>query len=113
MSLAKRKKARARKSFVILPRRMLLRCDEWKGLSAASKILYPYIKAKYNGTNNGKIRLHYSELEGVKGISSSNTISTAFKELEQKGWIKREKKGGLYRYNNEYELTGKYDDYIN
>jgi len=92
--------------------RKTLRSKEWKDLSPAAKILYIHLKGKYNGSNNGEIRLYYSELYGIKGISSNSTISKAFKELEQKEWIKRTQLGGIYRYFNNYELTGKYDDYL-
>ena len=111
MSVSKRKKDKGHKSFVMLPRKML-RIKEWKELRPAAKIFYIYLKGKYNGSNNGKIRLYYSELEEIKGLSSHSTISGAIKELEEKGWIKRTKFGGLYRYCNEFELTGKYDDYL-
>jgi DNA-binding MarR family transcriptional regulator len=111
MSHSKRKRDKSNKSFVMLPRRML-RDQEWKGLSPAAKILYVHLKGKYNGHNNGAIRLYYSELKGVRGISSPNTASRAFRELEKKGWIKRTKLGGVYRRINEYELTGKHDVYL-
>lgn len=99
-------------SFVMIGRGMLLRVNEWKELSAAAKIIYIYLKAKFNGHNNGQIRLYYSELRGVKGISSPSTISRAFQELEEKEWIRRTNLGGLYRRINEYGLTGRYDDHI-
>lgn len=95
----------------MLPRKML-RSHEWKILKPAAKILYIHLKGKYNGHNNGEIRLYYSELKGIQGLSSPSTVSKAFKELEEKGWIKKTKLGGLYRSINEYELTGNYDDYL-
>lgn len=110
--MSRSKKSKPSKSFVMLSRGMLLRSPEWKGLSPAAKLAYVYLKAKYNGSNNGVIRLYYSELKGVKGISSSTTISKALKELQEKGWLKRTQLGGLIRYFNEFELTGKYDDYL-
>jgi len=91
---------------------MLWKCDEWKELSPAAKLLYIHVKGKWNGYNNGQIRVYYSELKGFRGISADSTISKASKELQEKGWIKRTKLGGLHRYFNEYELTGKYDDHI-
>jgi len=95
----------------MLPRKML-RSKEWKELKPASKLFYIYVKGKYNGSNNGKIQLHYSELRGVKGLSSDPTISNSIKELEEKEWLRRTKHGGLYRYFNEFELTGKHDDSV-
>jgi len=91
---------------------MLFKSDEWKQLSPRAKILYLYIKAKYNGTNNGHIRLYYSELKKIRGFKSYFVISAAFKELEGKEWINRTQLGGLYRHFNEYRLTGKYDSMI-
>ena len=90
--------------------RKMLKDQNWNDLSPAAKLFYIYLKAKFNGSNNGNIRLHYSELNGVKGLSSPSTISRAIKELEKKEWIKRTKLGGLYRHINEYELTGNYDE---
>lgn len=109
MSVSKRRSEKRHKSFVMLSRKML-RDKNWKDLSSAAKLFYIYLKGKFNGHNNGKIRLSYTELKGVRGISSPATISSASKELQKSGWIKRKKIGGLYRHVNEYELTGKYDD---
>ena len=98
--------------FLMLGRDMVLHCDEWKQLSSRAKVLYLCIKAKHNGTNNGKICLHYTELRKMKGFRSDETISMAFAELEKKGWINKTGPGGLYKIPNKYGLTGKYDDYI-
>ena len=111
MSYAKRKKDKRFHSFVAIPRKTLRR-KEWKELSPGARDVYIQMKGKYNGSNNGEIRLYYSELKGIKGLSSPSTVSSKFKELEEKEWIKRTKLGGCYRYFNEYELTGKFDDYI-
>ena len=111
MNYSKRKREKRYNSFVPLARKTL-RCQEWKDLSSGAKLLYLHLKSKYNGSNNGNIHLHYSELKGIKGISAPATISKASRELENKRWIKRTKFGGMYRYFNEYELTGKYDDYL-
>lgn len=111
MSYSKRKKNKPYNSFVAIPRKTLW-CEEWKKLSPCAKFLYIYIKSKYNGSNNGNIRLYYPELEGIRGISAPATISKAIKELERNSWVLRTKIGGLYRNFNEYELTGKYDDHI-
>lgn len=106
-----RKKYSNFNNFVALPRKTLW-SQEWKELSTSAKLFYIQLKAKYNGDNNGKIRLHYSELNGIKGISSSSAIANAIKELEKKEWIKRTRRGGLHRFHNVFELTGKYDDHI-
>lgn len=96
--------------FVGLPREMLKR-PEWRsGLSHTGKVLYIHLKHKFVGYNNGEICLHYSELTD---FMASGTISRAYKELEEKGWIVRERQvGGKYRFTVYYRLTGKYDTWI-
>jgi hypothetical protein len=99
-------------NFIMLGRDMLLHCEEWKRLSSAAKLVYIYLKAKHTGRNNGEICLFYSELETLRGLGSPSTVSRAFKELEQGGWIRRTRYGGIYRLPNQYGLTGKYDSHI-
>lgn len=111
MSISKRRREKRHKSFVMLPRNML-RNKEWRMLSPAAREIYTQLKGKYDGSNNGHIRLYYSELKDIEGLRSPSTRSRAFRELEEKEWVKRTKLGGLYRYFNEYRLTGKYDDYL-
>ena len=83
----------------------------WQGLSGAAKIFYIQLKSQYNGSNNGKIRLPYSEMRSVKGCSNDRTISKAIKELRLKSWIKVEEIGGLHRHYNLYKLTFKWEFY--
>jgi DNA-binding MarR family transcriptional regulator len=96
-------------SFVALDRSILFKCDSWKGLTPGAKLFYVYLRAKFNGGNNGQIKLHYSELKGIRGFSSNETISRSIRELEAAGWIERTRKGGLYRFQTDFKLTGKYD----
>jgi len=91
--------------------RRTLREEHWRELSAAAKIFYLHLKGRYNGSNNGKIKLPYSAMRGVRGCSNRHAVSKAIKELEAKGWIIRKTKGGLYRYENLYKLTFKHDFY--
>jgi hypothetical protein len=99
-------------SFVALDRKVLFSCPEFRQLSPRAVTLYLYLKAKYNGANNGQIRFHYSELQGVNGFGSPSTVSATFRELEKAGWVKRNRVGGLYRFQNEYELTGRFDERV-
>jgi hypothetical protein len=96
-------------SFVGLERRVLFKCESWRGLSLRAKVFYIYLKAKYNGKNNGEIQLHFSELSGHPGLSSRRAFYGAAKELIGAGWIERTNAGGLYRNANTYAITGKYD----
>ena len=100
------KKKKKLPSFVAISRKTL-QGEEWRELYPPARDIYLQLKRKYVGYNNGQLVLHYSEL---KGMYSSSTISKAFKELENNGWVERERIGGLYRFHNEYRLTGKYDD---
>lgn len=112
MGLHKGRKKVKFTNFLMLGRDMVLHCEEWSQLSSSAKVLYIHLKAKHDGTNNGKICLHYSELRKVKGFRSDETISKAFAELEERGWISKPSPGGLYRIPNRYGLTGRYDDHI-
>ena len=96
-------------SFVRLGRDLIFRSDPWRILSPRAKVLYLTLKAKYNGSNNGDIRLCYSELKTNSGFRSPKSISDAIRELEKGGWVERVKRGGLYRYENRFRLTGKFD----
>ena len=91
--------------------RRTLKEEPWRGLNAAAKIFYMHLKGRYNGSNNGEIKLPYSAMRGVKGCSNNHMCSAAVKELEAKEWIKIKMKGGLYRRENFYRLTFKYDLY--
>jgi hypothetical protein len=107
----KKKKGKDKRSFLQLPRAFIHgKCEEWKRLSGRAKLLYVYLKGCYNGSNNGEIHLHYSQLKGHRGISSSSAIVDSIRELEKGGWIERTMLGGMYRHNNLYRLTWKYDN---
>ncbi len=94
--------------FVMLEK-ATLKSDEWQQLSLHAKYLYMKIKAKFNGTNNGKIAFRYSEIRGEDKFKSDATISKYLKELISKGWIDKTEHGGLFRYYCLYRLTGKCD----
>lgn len=110
--MSKHKNTRNSEPYIRLARRLLLSSDEWKGLCSSAKLLYLYLKAKYNGSNNGKIKLAYHELRGVHGLSSPSTISAAQAQLRERGWITIEFFGGIRRHSNLYGLTGKFDDLL-
>jgi hypothetical protein len=96
-------------SFVGIERHVLFKCESWRNLSLRAKIVYLYLKAKYNGKNNGEIQLHFSELAALPGFNSRRAFYGSAKELEGAGWIERTNPGGLYRNPNLYKLTGRYD----
>ncbi len=91
--------------------RRTLREAPWQDLGPAAKIFYLHLKGRYNGSNNGEIRLPYGAMRGVRGCSDRHTIWRAIKELEAGGWIKVNTIGGLYRKENLYKLTFQHDLY--
>ena len=98
--------------FVPLGKDMLFKCQEWKELSSAARDIYIMLKAKYNRKNNGNLQLYYRELQRMKGLRNAQTISKAFKELEDAKWIERTRTGGLFRKPNQYRLSGEYDNHL-
>jgi hypothetical protein len=110
MGFSKRRRSKYR-NFVMVCRDMLNH-PEWRGLSPSAKLAYLYVKDGYIGTNNGNIQVPYTSLRDVVGLRSTSTISTAFRDLEKNGWIRRKKERGLFRTPSLFELTGKYDDCI-
>jgi len=94
-------------SFVMI-RRDLLKDPDWRILSNSAKILYVYLRAKFNYKTYSEVSLAYSEM---KGVMSSKTMSRAFKELETGGWIKKVKKGGLFGGVSTYNFLGQYKDF--
>ena len=108
-TVKKGKRDKSGSSFVRLGRNLIFRCEQWRNLSPRAKVLYLTLKAKYNGSNNGEIRLCYSELRADASFRSPKSISGAIRELEKGEWIERVKRGGLFRYENRFRITGKFD----
>jgi len=108
--MGKKRKYRG-SSHVGMSRKTINGCPEYDALSGAAKILYLKIKGRFNGSNNGQVELPYSAMKGVKGCSARTTIARAANELEEKKWIMRIQRGGLYQRKTLYALTFKYDRY--
>jgi len=92
----------------VMVRRDMMRDPNWRQLSRPAKIIWIYMRAKFNYKTLGQVSLAYSE---VQDMMSSKTISKAFKELEREGFIKKTKNGGLYGGVCRYIFTGPYKDY--
>ena len=86
----------------------LLRDPEWRQLSTSAMIVYIYMRKNFNYKTFNEVTLTYSE---IKDIFSSRTISKAFKELQNKGFIEKTNQGGLYRGKCSYKFIGKYKDF--
>ncbi len=86
----------------------LLKDPEWRKLSSSAKLVYIYLRAKFNYKTLSDVTLAYSE---IKDIFSSRTISKAFKELIRDGWIERVTQGGLFGGITVYKFIGQYKDF--
>ena len=93
--------------FVML-RHDLLKDPEWRKLSSSAKVLYIYLRVKFNYVTLSEVTLAYSEVEDMM---SSKTISRAFRELQNSGWIEKTKHGGLYGGMCAYKFIGAYKDF--
>jgi len=89
-------------------RKDLLKDKNWRKLTNSAKVLYIYMRSKYNNRTRSEISLAYSELTDMM---NSATISRGFKELEDKNFIKKTKKGGLFGGVCTYKFMGKFKDY--
>jgi len=101
-------------SYVGIDRKAVFRCESWRHLSLRAKLFYIHLKAHFDGTNNGTIQLHFSELSSHPGFNSKRAFYGAAKELVSAGWITRtnpDRRSGLHRNPNTYRLTGKFDGY--
>lgn len=94
--------------FVMIEKETLKR-PEWKGLSHTTKLIYIYLKANFNGANNGKIPFRYSL---YKDEFSPATISKALKKLEADSWIEKTRYGGMFRYYCEYSVLENRDRHL-
>ena len=92
----------------VMIRRDLLKDLEWRKLSNSAKIVYIYLRVKFNHKTVSDVTLAYSE---IKDMLSSRTISKAFKELIKNGWIERVKRGGLLGGVTVYKFIGQYKDF--
>jgi len=66
--------------------RRMLDDPEWRQLSSSAKVVWLYLRAKFNYQNLGEVSLTYSEMEG---LMSSKTFARSKEELEAKGWRSR------------------------
>ena len=85
--------------------RELLKDKEWRALSSSAKVVYIYLRSKFNARTLSEVTLAYSEM---KDMMSTATMSNALKELRAKNFIKKEKLGGLFGGCCTYKFTGKH-----
>ena len=85
----------------------ILKSDAWRSLSGAAAKVFLELHTRYNGGNNGNVRLSMNEAADALGIGKASA-QRAFKELEAKGFIALAKPGNWYsRRAHEWRLTTK------
>lgn len=92
--------------YINLPYAML-KSPAWRSLSGAAVRLWLELHTRYNGGNNGAVRLSTTEAVEALGLGRA-TIARAFNELQEKGFLSLEKRGNWYhRQAHEWRLTTK------
>jgi len=85
----------------------LLKSAAWRSLSGAAVKLFLELHTRFNGSNNGQVRLSMNEATEALGLGKA-TIQRAYAELEAKGFIALQTAGNWYhRRAHEWRLTTK------
>ena len=85
----------------------VLKSAAWRSLSGAAVKVFLELHTRYNGGNNGNVRLSMNEAANALGIGKA-TVQRAFQELEAKGFIVLTTPGNWYhRRAHEWRLTHK------
>ena len=84
-----------------------LKSKAWRSLSGAAVKVWFELHTRFNGGNNGNVRLSMNEAVKALGISKG-TVQRAFVELEEKGYIALQNPENWYhRKAHEWRLTTK------
>ena len=85
----------------------VLKSAAWRSLSGAAVKVFLELHTRFNGGNNGKVRLFMNEAAEALGIGKA-TAQRAFAELQDKGFIVLTIPGTWYhRRAHEWRLTSK------
>ncbi|SFH37148.1 MarR family protein [Palleronia marisminoris] len=85
----------------------LLKSAAWRSLSGAAVRLFLELHTRFNGSNNGKLRLSFAEAAEALGMGKA-TVQRAYAELVERGLVALEREGNWYhRQAHEWRLTTK------
>lgn len=77
----------------------------WRSLSGPAVKVWLETRSRFNGHNNGRVFLSYTEASGLLHISKS-TVKRAFDELIEKGFLRLREPGNWYhRRAHDWILT--------
>jgi len=115
--------------FALVKHEMLNDDAEWRRLSSTAKVLWIYLRSRYNpykedrnlATGEIQIKLSYKEMsgdkkrkiEGVRDFSSTKSMRKAICELVNAGFIKQTEKGGKYGGASAYAFIGEWGKFEN
>ena len=80
-------KGRSKKITFVMLRHDMMDSPTWRSLPPNARCVWCEIMRRYNGINNGNISLSCREASELCNISK-NTAARAFKDLQEKGFIK-------------------------
>lgn len=84
-----------------------LKSKAWRDLSGHAVRLWLELHTRYNGGNNGALKLSYAEAVDTLGMGKA-TVQRAYDELVAHGFLALETKGNWYhRRAHEWRLTTK------
>lgn len=86
----------------------MLKSPAWRSLSGSAVRVFLELHTRFNGGNNGRIRLSYAEAADALGIGKA-TAQRAFAELQAKGFLVLVAEGDFYhRRAHEWRLTNRH-----
>lgn len=84
-----------------------LKSPAWRSLSGAAVRVWLELHTRFNGSNNGSVRLSYAEAAEALGIGKA-TAQRAFQQLQDRGFLVLAREGNWYhRQAHEWRLTTK------
>ena len=81
----------SKQRFCGIPYSMVI-SSAWRSLKCSSIKIYVELLNRYNGQNNGDLHLSYASASNLLYVGKS-TVSRAFAELQEKGFIVQTKEG--------------------
>lgn len=85
----------------------MLKSAAWRHLSGAAVRVLMELHTRFNGSNNGQLRLSYAEAAEALNMGKA-TVQRAFLDLQEKGFVVLMREGNWYhRQAHEWRLTFK------
>ena len=83
----------------------MIESQAWRTLTPAALKIWFELRSKFNGSNNGELSLSFAKAAKILGLGRS-TITAAFNDLEEKGFIELKLLGQWYgRKATEWRVT--------